>query len=131
MNKKNAAQKWFLEAWNTYLDHFLTVVPVILIFKTLTFGMPLLIWKFSHKQWAVYPYMLLISIPLEVGLNFYFIKLARDKEASLNDLFKGFEIYQNAILVSAIYGLMVMGGTLLLIVPGIILAIMYGFSTYA
>ena len=130
-NKDNLPQKWFREGWNTYLDYFLEIVPVLLIFKALTFGIPLLIWKFSQKQWAAYPYMLLIAVPLEIGLNLYFIKLARNEKASLGDIFKGFEIYKNAILVSVIYGLMVMGGTLLLIIPGIIIAIIYAFSVYA
>jgi hypothetical protein len=130
VQKNNLPQKWFIEGWNTYLDYFYEIVPVILLFKALTFGMPLLIWKFSQKQWAAYPYMLLIALPLEIGLNLYFIKLARNQKANLNDIFKGFEIYQNAILVSLIYGLMVMGGTFLLIIPGIIIAIIYGFSTY-
>ena len=113
------------------MDYFLTIIPVIFIFKALTLGIPLLIWKSSQKQWAAYPYMLLIAVPLEIGLNLYFIKLARNQKAPLSDIFKGFEIYQNAILVSVIYGLIVMGGTLLLIVPGIILAIIYAFSSYA
>lgn len=131
MDKNSLPQKWFIEGWNAYLDYVFTIVPAILIFKALTFGIPLLIWKFSQKQWAAYPYMLLIAIPLEIGLNLYFIKLARNQEPPLNDIFKGFEIYQNAILVSVIYGLIVMGGTLLLVIPGIILAVMYAFSAYA
>ncbi len=130
MHKNSFPQKWYSDGWNTYLDYFFEIAPVILIFKTLTFGMPLLIWKFSQNQWAAYPYMLFIAVPLEIGLNLYFIKLARNQNHSLSDIFKGFEIYRNAILVSVIYGLMVMGGTLLLIIPGIIIAIIYAFSTY-
>jgi uncharacterized membrane protein len=72
-----------------------------------------------------------ISLPLSVGIVFYMIKLVRNEEFSLSNLF---EFYDGRIItvfvLSFLVGIFVFLWSLLFIIPGIIAAISYTMYIY-
>ena len=63
---------------------------------------------------------ILITAPLNVGLAFFFINVSRKTNPQINDMFKGFNSYGAALGANLLVGLIVIGGMLLFIIPGII-----------
>ena len=72
----------------------------------------------------------LIGVLMGVGLLKMSILLARDQEPELSELYSNGRLMLNYILGSFFYSLAVLGGFILLIVPGIILAVMLGMYPY-
>ncbi|CEH33816.1 DUF975 family protein [Romboutsia lituseburensis] len=69
--------------------------------------------------------------PITAGLAKFTLNLARDKEsAKFSDLFSQFKLFFKLLLMTIVINLAVVLGTMLLIVPGIILALMFSQSYY-
>jgi uncharacterized membrane protein len=66
---------------------------------------------------------LLIYGPLYLGAAIWALKFVQGKEYDYEDVFKGFNNFGKALGVGVLTGLIVLGFTLLLIVPGIIAAL--------
>jgi uncharacterized membrane protein/phage FluMu protein Com len=66
-----------------------------------------------------------IGIFLSLGLLSYLLKSARGENATVADLFSGAPFFLQAIGGSILFGLAVLGGLVLLIIPGIIIALMF------
>jgi phage FluMu protein Com len=66
-----------------------------------------------------------VSIWLQIGLRIYLLKTARAEAAEFSDLFSGGPYFWRVLGASILFGLMVGVGMLLLIVPGVILALMF------
>jgi hypothetical protein len=62
---------------------------------------------------------------ITIGQTRYFLKVARGQPAEIGEIFSGGPWLLPIIGASILFGLMVFGGKLLLIVPGIILALMF------
>lgn len=77
----------------------------------------------------------LIARLVEIYISAGVIKIVLDdlngKEPELADMFTAYDVYLNFLIAGILYGLIVAAGTLLLIVPGIILGIMFQFYKYA
>lgn len=74
---------------------------------------------------------LLLIGSLEVGMNRYVLKLTDYKlDTKLSDLFSGFDVFFKALFITILYGVGVFIGTILFIVPGIIVALMFSQSYY-
>lgn len=73
-------------------------------------------------------YQLLIAPVLSAGLYIVALQIARQRSPEFNDFFRGFNRYLPILLVSLISGLLILVGTILLILPGIYLAVAYLFS---
>lgn len=58
------------------------------------------------------------------------LRFTYGETADFNDLYNGYTHFLNVLLGSILYGLIVLGGLILLIVPGIIWAIKYQFFGY-
>lgn len=71
-----------------------------------------------------------VTVFLGLGMTSYYMKIARGEEASISDLFSKGNILLKAFVTSILTGLAVFGGTLLLIVPGILLAFGYSMINY-
>lgn len=66
---------------------------------------------------------LLIAGPFAVGLSKFSLHISRNEEARFEDIFSGFINFLNAFLAYVIMTIIIVGGMILLIVPGIIAAI--------
>jgi uncharacterized membrane protein len=66
---------------------------------------------------------LVVGGPFALGMAAYFIKVSRGQSVELNSIFDGFKNFGNALGVYILTLLVVIGFTLLLIIPGIIAAL--------
>jgi uncharacterized membrane protein len=66
--------------------------------------------------------------PLTAGLHIYIIKRLAGRRAEFADLFKGFNFFIPALVVSLLIGLFVFAGFVAFIIPGLVLAAMYLFT---
>ncbi len=71
---------------------------------------------------------LLISGPLNAGAFIVAFKLLRNRQTAFGDFFKGFNNYLPLFLVSLVSGIFIFLGCLLLVIPGIYLAVAYLFA---
>jgi len=128
--KDKEAFSWLTRAWDDYTSNLPLLLPVLLTQAALTAGSFYLIGRF-HSLFAAAPYMLFVVTPVATGANLVYIKITRGSGARFLDLFGAFPVYHRAIGVSLLLGLLTLAGTLLLIVPGILLYLAYCFSEYA
>jgi len=66
--------------------------------------------------------------PLLVGFHIFCIKKTLNRPAELADLFKGFNFFVPALVASLLNSVFVLAGTLLCIIPGLVIAAMYKFT---
>lgn len=64
----------------------------------------------------------MILVPMAVGMMFAFLEAARGHEPGFEDLFAGFTMYRQVILAVLAVGALVLGGLVLLVVPGVVIA---------
>ena len=70
----------------------------------------------------------LIGGALVAGFHIYFIKRLMGRPAEFADLFKGFNFFVPTLVASIVISLFVFGGTLLCIIPGLVVAAVYKFT---
>ena len=66
--------------------------------------------------------------PLMVGFHIYVIKRMAGRNAEFADLFKGFNYFVPALVASLVIALFTFGGSLLCLIPGLVVAAMYKFT---
>ncbi|OGS13993.1 MAG: hypothetical protein A2234_05380 [Elusimicrobia bacterium RIFOXYA2_FULL_58_8] len=125
----NKKHDWLELAWNDYIDGFTALFPVLLLLTL--FSAPVF---YSIDRWHSYfpalLYALLLLAPLTTGSNLVYIRLARGEKPPLITLFSAFRIYHRAVAVTLLLGLMTVAGTLLFILPGLIIYSTYCLSEY-
>jgi uncharacterized membrane protein len=70
----------------------------------------------------------LIQGALIAGFHIFTMKKLMGRPAEFADLFKGFNYFIPTLVASLLIGLFVFGGTLLCIIPGLVVAAMYKFT---
>lgn len=70
----------------------------------------------------------LIQGALIAGFHIFTIKKLTGRPAEFADLFKGFNYFVPTLVASLLIGIFVFGGTLLCIIPGLVVAAMYKFT---
>lgn len=74
---------------------------------------------------------LLVYGSLQVGISRFSLKLARkDSTTQFNDLFSGFDVFIKALVMNFIIWICVFIGTILFVIPGIIVGIMFSQANY-
>ena len=73
---------------------------------------------------------LLLAGPLQLGLCFFFLNLVKGKETRFELLFEGFKPLATVLLVYAIITVLTVVGLILLIVPGIVVALGFSMTYY-
>lgn len=82
----------------------------------------------SHKSGSLL--WLLLAGPFSLGAAIFSLALARREDASVGQLFKGFQNFGTAFLVNIVLTFMIAIGFILLIVPGVILALSYSLTYF-
>jgi len=72
----------------------------------------------------------ILEITISIGLITIALKLAQQLKPTLTDLYNNYELILKYILASLLYGLIIMTGYLLLIIPGIIWSIKFSQWPY-
>jgi len=70
----------------------------------------------------------LIQGPLIAGFHIFTMKKLLGRNAEFGDLFKGFNLFVPTLVASLLIGLFTFAGTLLCIIPGLVVAAMYKFT---
>jgi uncharacterized membrane protein len=103
--------RWIAEGWRMVNADMGNYVLLALVFMVLNGAVPLI-----------------LQGPLLAGFHIFCIKKTLNRPAELADLFKGFDYFVPALVASLLISLFVLGGTLLCIIPGLVLAAMYKFT---
>jgi uncharacterized membrane protein len=101
--------KWIGEGWRLVQGDLGNIVLVGLVFILLS-GVPF------------------IQGALIAGFHFYFLKKLLGRNVEFGDLFKGFNFFIPTLVASLLIGLFTFLGTLLCIIPGLVVAAMYKFT---
>ncbi|HTP31912.1 MAG TPA: zinc-ribbon domain-containing protein [Candidatus Acidoferrales bacterium] len=101
--------RWIGAGWEVVKADLGNIVLVALVFVLLN-GVPL------------------IQGALVAGFHFYFLKKLMGRNPEFADLFKGFNFFIPTLVASLLIGLFVFLGTLLCIIPGLVVAAMYKFT---
>jgi uncharacterized membrane protein len=106
---KAAPGRWIGEGWELVKADMGTYVLISLIFFLLN-GVPF------------------IQGALIAGFHIYTMKRLMQRPAEFGDLFKGFNFFVPTLVASLLIGLFTFFGTLLCIIPGLVVAAMYKFT---
>ena len=85
--------------------------------------MPAVSFIFSILSWV-------IQMITSIGIIVISLKFVDGKKPQFKDLYQHYPLFLNYFLASLLYGVVVIAGFILLIVPGIIWGIKYQFITY-
>jgi len=75
-------------------------------------------------------FTILLSLPINYGVSFAYLKAARGDQLKVKDMFAVFGNYLNAVLANLLVVAIIIIGTAFLIVPGIIFACRLAFTPY-
>tara|TARA_Y100000746_G_scaffold229274_1_gene238677 strand:- start:220 stop:1170 length:951 start_codon:yes stop_codon:yes gene_type:complete len=74
--------------------------------------------------------LLLISGPLSIGYSIFTLNLVRKKNPEIGNMFEGFNFFGKALGLYFLYTLIILGGFVLLIIPGIYFSLMFSQSYF-
>src|SRR5258708_35926683 len=100
--------RWIGEGWGIVKADLGNYVVIALLFALLS-GVPF------------------IQGALIAGFHIYTMKKLMGRQAEVGDLFKGFSFFIPTLVASLIIGVFTFAGTLLCIIPGLVVAAMYKF----
>lgn len=106
---KASPTRWLGEAWTLVMADIGNYLLISLIFAVLN-GVPL------------------IQGSLIAGFHIFTLKKLSGRPAEFPDLFKGFNYFIPTLVASLLIGLLVFAGTLLCVIPGLVVAAMYKFT---
>lgn len=89
---------------------------------------------FDEKDMGISSFVLVIalvvlSVIARIGYTKIFLRMADGEDPKFSEIFNSYKMFWTFLGVSILTGLAVLGGFILLIIPGIIWAIKYSFST--
>ncbi|MDA9571805.1 DUF975 family protein [Flavobacteriaceae bacterium] len=103
--------------------HWLTAVLISVIYGVLV-GVPSELNAYGEIL------SLLLAGPLQLGMSIYFLNIVYNQPATIENLIEGFKPLLRVLLVYLIISIITLFGILLLIVPGIIIALGLSMSYY-
>ncbi len=101
--------RWIGEGWALVKADLGNYIVISLLFALLS-GVPL------------------IQGPLIAGFHIFTMKKLMGRNAEFGDLFKGFNLFVPTLVASLLIGLFTFAGTLLCVIPGLVVAAMYKFT---
>src|ERR1017187_7923803 len=105
------AGRWVSEGWALVTADLGNYVLMALVFLMLSSAVPVI-----------------LQGPMIAGLHIFTMKKLMGRRAELADLFKGFNYFVPTLVASIVIGLFVFCGTLLCVIPGLVVAAMYKFT---
>jgi len=74
--------------------------------------------------------VLFIQGPISIGLATYSLAIANQKDYSYNQIFTGFKYFFKALFLYLLFNISVLIGTILLIIPGVVIFLMFSQIFY-
>lgn len=138
MNQRFSQKEAISFGWNTTktnLAFFIIISLTLFILQII----PAVVRQFTGNQntsvviinSAVAIIFWLINLVTSMGVIKISLKFIDNQSASYSDLFSQFHLFFRYLLGSILYGLIVMAGLILLIIPGIIWGIKFQFFSYS
>ncbi len=129
MNKADLFYKPLIkEAWGITKKYYWT----ILVFMTITISVSMVLSQDPKQHQNIL--LSIVSIVASIMFGFWSKRLAvwvaDNREFKFINIFEGFSNFKNYLITTLIYGLIVLGGFILLIVPGIIFSLKYFMAPY-
>jgi len=75
-------------------------------------------------------YFFFVAYPIQIGVIYFTIRIARGENAELKDIFDAFNHYGSVLLMMILLGLIISVGFILLIIPGIILGLRLYYTPF-
>ena len=108
---KSQTGRWIGDGWRLVKEDLGNYVLLAIVFTILN---------------AVVP--LILQGPLLVGFHIFTMKKLAGRQPEFADLFKGFNFFVPALVATIVIGVFTFAGTLLCIIPGLVVAAMYKFT---
>jgi hypothetical protein len=105
------AGRWISEGWDLVTADLGNYVLLALVFTVLSGAVPVI-----------------LQGPMIAGLHIFTMKKLMGRRAEFADLFLGFNYFVPTLVASIVIGLFVFCGTLLCVIPGLVVAAMYKFT---
>jgi uncharacterized membrane protein len=125
--------KLFKDAWNIFKDkwQFVIGLGVLLFIVQWIVGGVQTVFEDSALFLLVMVATMIVNLVIQMGFMKIYIKLADKKDAQISDLwsFTPSQVW-NYLLGSLLYGIVVVLGLILLVIPGIYLMLKYMFTPY-
>ncbi len=117
----------FKTNWQFLLVVFVTIIAIGMIPNYLhdwaRENLPAISFLFSIIGW-------LVQMVTGIGVVVICLKLVDGKNPKFKDIYSHYNLLLNYFLGSLLYGLVIIGGLILLIVPGVIWGVKYQYTTY-
>ncbi len=103
--------RWIGAGWDMVKEDMGNFFLLALVFSVLNSAVPLI-----------------LQGPLIIGFHIFCIKKLLGRRTEFADLFKGFNFFVPALVASVLIGLFTFAGSLLCIIPGLVIAAMFKFT---
>jgi uncharacterized membrane protein len=120
--------------WNTMKNNLGFFIGLLIIAGLITIILYVLQWLMEKDAPGLSSILSIVSVVLgliiEMGMIKIALKFADNSKAELGDLFSCIPLLPKYMVASILYGLIVLGGMILLIIPAIIWGIKFHFFSY-
>ncbi len=120
---------WLKSGWQTYKEHYKQLIGGSIILFSIS-GLSYvdqLIPRLTNLVWLV---EIVIGSLTAAGWSIFCLNLVRGTQTQIGTIFSGFKKIKVVLIVSFFYYAIMFGGMMLLIIPGVIWSIKYGFNLY-
>jgi uncharacterized membrane protein len=121
--------------WNTTKSHFGTLIGIQILVFAISIIPSVLAEVISHSStllgFLINISSFLLSGLISMGMTRYALDLLREKQPQVATVFSQIDLLPRYIGMMVLIGLAVVGGFILLIIPGLVLAVRYSFALYA
>lgn len=111
----------FSRSWSVFREHLWLTVGVFVIYSLLTSSGGF--WDGDNGLGDLVMY--LIAGPITAGVYLFALRMTRGGEPDIADVFRGFQQFGRALGVFVLYSVMIVVGLVLLVVPGVFVAIAF------
>lgn len=118
---------WLKHAWSTYINNLTKVViatSIVFAPSWIKFFLDFL----PHSSLIYQIFWNIVGPPLTFGCAYYYLNLIRGSLASHKHFIAGFRHFAVVWLTSLLYGLIVLAGFVLFLIPGLIWSLKYGIG---
>ena len=119
--------------WETFKKNVSFLIVLVIIMAAANFGVGIVLGLLGDSAPAVILSNVLtyvVTILVSIGATKIFIDLVDGKNPSYNDLYRQYPLIVNYFIAEVIMGLAILAGLILLIIPGIYLAVKLSFASY-
>lgn len=120
--------------WDTMKSHFWLFVGFLIVAFLLQI-VPGMIAEFVREQVPLLSFLInvaswVVSLVIQMGIIRFALRFCDNETGKFSDLFSCFPLFFKYLFAAILNGLILLGGTILLIIPGIIWAIQFQFFSY-